>query len=222
MSKLEPTKDSRTTYDKKTGAVRSFFGAELVAPISETKRALSPAGKSDDFLEVNRNLFKLKDVSLQKSDVREGADTRSVRYLQMHKGIPVYGAQLVVGQRKQDGAIISAVNEVDYNVPAKLDPDKIAIKADEAMAAVRKKFSARFENLEIGSPALYVYRHVTDDVFEPTFPLPAIRREMLEMSAGVRGQIYIVWRMLMDTRNPSGSWELFIDAMNGAVVAVRK
>jgi hypothetical protein len=40
--RLEP-EDSRTTYDEKTGAVRSFFGAELVAPMTKAKRALANA-----------------------------------------------------------------------------------------------------------------------------------------------------------------------------------
>lgn len=70
MSKLQPTKDNRITYDKKTGAVRSFFGAELVKPLSAAKRGLTLTAKADDFLKVNRQLFNLKNINLKKADIR--------------------------------------------------------------------------------------------------------------------------------------------------------
>ena len=221
MSRLEPTKDSRTTYDEKTGAVRSFFGAELVAPMTKAKRALAPTAKSDDFLEVNRDLFKLENITLRKAEVSEGASSESVLYEQQHNGIPVYRRNLVVGFRKDDGAVTSAVNNIDYSIPTTLMPDSATIDSKKVVALIEKRFATRFASLEIGVPTLYIYRHVPDESLELDFPLPAIRKEMLNLSTGVQGQVYLVWQVLMRTKEPSGIWELLVDATNGNLIAVK-
>ncbi|TFH52963.1 MAG: hypothetical protein E4G89_01200 [Methanothrix sp.] len=221
MSKLHTTNDSRTNYDEKTGVVRSFFGAELVEPMPEAKRALAPIAKSDDFLEVNRDLFNLGNITLRMAEESGGAVSISVRYEQQHHGIPVYGAQLVVGLRKEDSTVTSAVNAVDYEIPTDLTPDRVTVSGDQAEIAVREKFASRFADLEIGKPTLYVYRHVADESFDLDLPLPAIRREMLDMSTGKPGQVYLVWQVPMRTEGPSGSWELLVDATNGELVAVK-
>jgi hypothetical protein len=222
MSKLHPSKDSRTTYDqKRTGVVRSFFGAELVEPISKTKRALAPASKSDHFLKVNRDLFNLDNISLKKGELREGSDSLSVSYGQEHHGVPVYGAQLVVGQRKADGTVTSSINALDYEIPATLTPQSASLKDAQAETAVRTRFESRFATLEIGTPTLYVYRHVADESIDLDLPLSAIRREMLRLGTGTPGQIYLVWQILMRTREPDGSWELLVDATNAGLVAIK-
>jgi hypothetical protein len=124
MSKLEPSKDSRTTYDR-SGIVRSFFGAEMVKPLSEAKRNLSHSAKVADFLKVNRELFNLQNIALKKADEREGAASRSVRFIQQHNNIPVYHASIVIGQGKAEGNVTSAMNSVDYDLPKTLGPDQV-------------------------------------------------------------------------------------------------
>src|SRR5688572_24819792 len=105
--KLNTTTDSRFSYDQETGAVRSFFGAELVNKPEAGPESMSPSdfigheefsfeSEARDFLEVNKELFKLEGVSLKHQDVREGAAVRSVRYQQCYFDVPVYGAELTV------------------------------------------------------------------------------------------------------------------------------
>lgn len=55
MPELKPTRDSRTSYDEKTGAVRSIFGVDLVEP--SAKRNLTKEKTSDDFLEANMEMM---------------------------------------------------------------------------------------------------------------------------------------------------------------------
>jgi hypothetical protein len=144
-----------------------------------------------------------------------------VLYEQQHNGIPVYRRNLVVGFRKDDGAVTSAVNNIDYSIPTTLMPDSATIDSKKVVALMEKRFATRFASLEIGVPTLYIYRHVPDESLELDFPLPAIRKEMLNLSTGVQGQVYLVWQVLMRTKEPSGIWELLVDATNGNLIAVK-
>lgn len=223
MSRLQPTQDARTTYDVETGAVRSFFGAELLEnprePYSATAEQ-TPSTKSDNFLSINQDLFRLGNVSLDQTGVQEGSAVQSVRYQQSHQGIPVYGAQLVVGLGKQDGRIISTINDIDYDLPPTLTPDQRQLSADEVIALIHQQFDTRFETLVLGQPELYVYRHVKLEAVQPPYGAPPIREEMLQLGTGTVGQAYLVWRITLDTQNPSGNWEVLVDATNGELVAV--
>ena len=224
MSRLRPTQDSRTRYDSKTGAVRSFFGTDLIERAVE--RELTAARKTteeetDDFLSANKDLFKLENITLEKTDTPEGSATQSVKYEQKHQGIPVYGAQLVVGLRKQDGRITSAVNKVDYEIPDTLGPDSVHVSADEVIESLHERFDDPFSTLEMGTPKLYVYRHVAAETVEPPYGSPPIRDEMLGLGTGTEGEVYLVWQVLMDTREPGGNWELLVDATNGDLVTVK-
>lgn len=221
MSNLQPTKDNRTTYDEKTGVVRIFFGAELVAPLPEAKRVPTPTAKSDHFLKVNRALFKLENISLREAEVREGGAGQSVRYQQDHHGIPVYGAQLVVGLRKQDGAVTSAVNKIDYELPDALGPGNGRLSADEIVARMHRRFGEWFKGIEMKPPKQYVYRHAQPVPIQLPYNAPPIRGEMLSLGSGSGGQVYLVWQVMMDTKNPDGNWELLVNATNGEIVAVK-
>ncbi len=224
MSRLQPTQDGRMSYDTETGAVRSFFGAELLEMPTERDLVTAektPSEKTDDFLRINEDLFRLENISLEKTGLQEGSAIQSVRYEQKHKGVPVYGAQLVVGLRKQDGRIISTVNDIDYDIPNTITPDNINLNSNQVVVTVNERFAARFENLELETPTLYIYRHVPDDSVELDLPLPPMRQEMLRLSTGTPGQVYLVWQVLMQTEEPNGSWELLVDATNGELVAVK-
>ena len=190
MSRLLPTQDSRTRYDTKTGAVRSFFGTDLIE--GEVERELAVARKTteeetNDFLNSNKDLFKLENITLEETDTREGSATQSVKYEQKHRGIPVYEAQLVVGLRKQDGRITSAVNKVDYEIPDTLGPDSVHVSAEEVIESLHERFDGLFSSLEMGTPKLYVYRHVASETVEPPHGSPPIRDEMLGLGTGTDG-----------------------------------
>lgn len=221
MSTLNPTQDSRTSYDEATGAVRSFFGAELVEPLPEAKRGLTMTEKVDDFLEVNRHLFKLENIILEKSESKEGAASQSVSYVQQHNGIPVYHAHLVVGQRKVDGIVTSAMNSVDYNLPETLSPDQVTVTAENVLEILHQRFDSQFAKVTFAPPTLFVYRHKIVPEDEPQRINRPIRQTMLALATGESGRAYIVWQVFVDTQDPSGEWELLIDATNGAIVAVK-
>ncbi|GEM_PF-2248221 len=220
MSKLQLTQDSRTTYDKKTGAVRSFFGAELVNPLPAAKRRLSVLAKADDFLKVNHDPFHLDNITLKKADVREGAASRSIRYVQQHNTIPVYHAAIVVGQQKAEGNVISAMNSVDYDLPKTLGPEQARLSAENVVDMLHQRFDKQFEAITLAAPTLYVYRHPQPAAPDPHRPQPEIRQTMLALATGQPGKAYLVWQVLMDTREPSGEWELMVDAAGGELIAV--
>src|SRR6185369_3680019 len=119
--RLTTANDARSTYDETTGALRSFIGAELVGPPEQLEsfnfnipKPFEASSEARDFLEVNKDLFKLENVSLKESEVRTGHAVKSVRFQQYYRGVPVYGAELVVGLRAIDGHVISAENKIDY------------------------------------------------------------------------------------------------------------
>jgi hypothetical protein len=221
MSKLKPSKDSRTIYDKKTGAVRSFFGADLVAPIPQSKRSLTSVGKSDDFLKVNSGLFKLEALTLEKADLRKGSAKQAVHYSQLHNGIPVFGARLTVGMRKNDGAVTSAVNTLDYELPETLKPSMVKVNSGQVTDLIRSQFGSMFKGITLGEPKLYIYRHITGEVPQPPRADRPIRRTMLKMGTGIDNRAYIAWQVFIDTNEPNGNWELWLDAADGKLLVVR-
>jgi hypothetical protein len=103
MARLKPTQDSRTTYDPQNGAVRSFFGTELVEEPPAGMAAFATKATSEkagEFLAANKDLFNLDKVTVMAADRREGTATESLRYRQEHEALPVWGAELVVGIEK--------------------------------------------------------------------------------------------------------------------------
>jgi hypothetical protein len=201
--------------------VRSFFGAELVEALPREESGLSPTEKADLFLEANREHFKLDQIDFGNPKESHGAASLSVRYEQRHNSITVYGAQMVVGLRSEDGAIVSTINAFDYELPISLRRERIEVGDQQAVAALKERFKPDFANLKIGTPTLYVYRHVADQSADLELPFPDIRGKMLSLSTGTPGRVYLVWQILMQTEEPDGSWELLVDATNGKLTAVK-
>lgn len=226
IQKLNAANDERVSYDDETGAVRSFFGAELVDTSDEsgvtgaTAASLSTENKTDVFLETNRELFKLDDVSLERVGVREGSATKSVRYRQQHHGLPVYGAELTVGVREHDGSIVSAVNKIDYRIPEALRPEKARLTSEDAAGKVRALLRGHAADTEVGEPELFVYRHTAAEQEAPPHGPTPFWKEMTGLGTGTPGNVYLVWQVFADTESPDGNWELLLDAAGGDVVAV--
>jgi zinc metalloprotease ZmpB len=220
MARLTPTKDNRTTYDEKTGAVRSFFGSELVAPVTKAVRGLKTEGKADDFLKVNRDHFKLEDITLEKAETSEGTSVKSVRYIQKHMGIPIYGADVVVGMRKADSGVISTINNADYDIPKSLDRKALRLSAEDAIDRVHKQFDDRFKGIYLGTPILYIYRHVPRQLDPGKGGSRENNEGMIKLGTGKAGKVYLAWQVFMDTKGPGGNWELMIDAVDGKLISV--
>jgi zinc metalloprotease ZmpB len=223
MARLKPTQDNRTTYDKKNGAVRSFFGTDLVEYPNAGVAAFSAKAtseKASDFLAANKDLFKLQNITVMAADRREGSATESLRYRQEHDGIPVYGAEFVVGMEK-GGKVSSAVNGLDYDIPAELTRDRVRLTATEAAAEVSKQLGRTARTVLTAPGKLYVYRNQPAPRVVTPKPELAERATITGMGTGQLGQVYLAWLVPTDTRQPLGNWDVFVDALTGAIVAVR-
>lgn len=214
--------NDKVEYDEKTGAIRSFFGEDLFEESLETASDKAAGEKTTDFLERNKMRFQLENIDLVQTDKREGSVTESITYQQQHQGVPVYGARLVVGMRKEDSRVTSSVNQVDYELPTELRPEDARLSSQDAASVVRNILDGKFTKIESGKPQLFVYRFSSsqDDV-EPPHPTPPIREELLSLGKGEDGQVYLAWQVLVDTFEPNGNWEFLIDAVTGEIVNVK-
>ena len=223
MARLKPTQDNRTTYDTKNGAVRSFFGADLVEEPPATAMAMAakaPSEKAADFLAANKDLFKLQNVTLMARDRREGSASESLRYRQEHDSVPVYGAEFVVGMAK-GGKVSSVINKVDYEIPANLARERVRLTAAEATARAQKELGERADKVVTGPAKLYVYRHRPVAPVATPKPEPIARAKIADIGIGQVGQAYLAWLVPADTSQPLGNWDVFVNAENGEIVAVR-
>ena len=214
-------KTDKIEYDEKSGAVRSFFGEELFEQPSNAALEKTTGSKTTSFLEMHKDLFKLNNIELVQTDKREGSATESVSYQQQHQGVPVYGARLVVGLRKADNLVTSSVNQVDYELPAGIRPEDARLSSQDAISAVRSVLGDRFAKIENAKPQLFVYRYSPPDTAEPPHGAPPIRKELLSLSTGEDGQVYLVWQVLIDTFEPNGNWEFLVDAKTGKIIVVK-
>src|SRR5262249_26715948 len=144
------------------GAVRSFFGADLVEYPPAAGAAVLAAQPAEDkaatFLAANQDLFRLQNINLRPADRREGGATESLRFRQDHHDIPVYGGR-PVGGRQRGGRVASTVNKVDYGLAADLTRAQVRLTAEQGAAVVRQRLGGLFQDVATGAPTLYVYRH---------------------------------------------------------------
>lgn len=226
---LTTTNDARFSYDKKTGAVRSFFGAELVGPEERLnlfdhniKRKFNAVDEGREFLETNKDKFKLENITLEPRKAAEGRAVESVTFQQFHEGVPVYGAELVLGLRALDGHIMSGVNNIDYEIPAALHRQEDFLDKKDAVNVLLHILEPRFGKVVINreQPRLFVYRHITDPP-DSQRPIDEEFLKRVELEAAAQeNELYWVWQVMVDTFKPNGNWEVLVDAVRGTIVAV--
>lgn len=226
MEKLRASDDSRVTYDTSNGAVRSFFGVDLVEPppAADVARGTRSAGDTTQaFLDDNKDAFKLDRVALAPVSERRGSATTAVTYRQQHNGIPVYGAKVVIGVEQATSRVASAVNEMDYELPADdLSRDAVNLQADRAGELAQQQLSQIFGQVKTGQPTLYVYRCTASSVPEIQSRAAQTTVERAEaLGRGEPGKVYLVWQVMADTTDPRGNWEVFIDARTGELIQVK-
>jgi hypothetical protein len=237
-------KKARIRRDKANQAVRSYFdpsarkaptkkkgakakGAMATDVATDDVGATTPE-RADVFLEENRAAFQLQNIELRRDVVKEGAASASVRYEQRHHGLPVYGAQVVIGVPKAGGAPTSAVNKVDYDLPGALTPDRVKVTGEKADEIVRSALRAHFPEVVTGSPRLFAYR--VDD--QPLTVHPNVSagekariQAVTALGQGKPGHAYLAYRIQADTRDaeglPSGQWEIMVDAVDGGILTVK-
>jgi len=230
ISRLKSIADNRVRLDPQNNAVRSFFGTDLVelppaALVGGAAAAMMPASKADSFLANNKDLFKLDNIEWETATHREGSATESITYQQHHDGVPVYGADLVVGIQKKDQRVASAVNHFDYEIPGAIRRSSARIDAKQAITIVQNRLMDRFhfQSLDISpNVTLFVYRHVAAANSEPIDASKRpIRAQMLSLGVGKIGVVYLVWQVLIDSHVPDGNWELLVDAVTSDFIAVK-
>lgn len=226
--RLTTTNDERSSFDETTGALRSFFGAELVGSPEELEkynlnipRAYEASSETRAFLEANSDLFKLENISLKESEVSEGQATKSVRYQQYYRGVPVYGAELVIGLRAVDGHIMSADNQIDYLIPEVMSPEDVRLSAQEAEDALHEAIGRKVLSFKVEHACrLFLYRHTSERHDEPPSLLAKEFWETItRLSTGIDGKLYWVWQVMVATHGPDGNWEILVDATKGTIVA---
>jgi zinc metalloprotease ZmpB len=223
MQKLKTTDDPRVVYDAENGAVRSFFGADLVeAPEGNAARAARSAGETTrEFLEENQAAFKLEDVLLTETQERRGSASTAVIYQQQHNGIPVYGGKIVVGVEQTSNRVASADNKVDYALPPEITRESVRIEQDDVARLAREHLSAMFAHVKTGHPSLYVYRCTPAPLPDTENPETRAKVQRAEaLGVGEPGRAYLVWQTPVDTTEPSGNWNVFIDAQSGSLIQV--
>lgn len=217
MATLKTTRDARTSFDKGSGAVRSFFGAELIP--AKSKQVGTGKRAADRFLKANEELFKLEKVKLAYDGARETLLFNTHQYFQVHNGIPVYQSRAQVTVRRRDSKIISSVNKLDYTLPAYLTPDNAKLGASEAVDFAKRQIDGKFGSIDSSEPKLVVYRHKEREVQEP-YRVEALRAEMMAMGEAENDQAYLAWKVLVDTLEPRGHWEILVDAIGKTLLVV--
>jgi hypothetical protein len=230
-------KSASIRREKGGKAIRSFFdasprkaaakgGAKAKAMAAEAE--VTTPERADAFLAENRDAFQLANVDLRRDLVKEGAASASVRYEQRHNGLPVYGAQLVVGLPKTGGEPTSAMNKVDYNLPADLTPAGVRVSPAQADTVVRDKLRGLFSEVVTGPPRLFAYR-AEKPAPPPRANLSPDERTTLkkagDLGSGEPGRPYLAYRIEADTRDAKGQsrgqWEVMVDAVGGGLLAVK-
>jgi len=113
---------------------------------------------------------------------------RHVRLAQRYHGLPVYGCEMIA-HFTADG-ILKAINGT-YLDGIEIDPTP-ALTADQATQTVRDDLVLSFGTVESDQAELCV------------FPW--------------EGEYYLVWRLEIQSRNPLGWWEYFVDARTGEII----
>src|SRR4051812_29545877 len=72
-----------------------------------------------------------------------------------------------------------------------------------------------------GTTTLYVYRHQPAPKHATPVPPGADWAKVAGMGGGQAGHVYLAWQVLADTQNPTGNWEVVIDAVSGDVITVK-
>ncbi len=165
----------------------------------------NPAAIARGFLDANRTLFKLRSADQQFSVMRDEPDANGlashVRLQQMHEGLPVFGAQLLVhvspddavlgvnGRIRPDIELISAVPTV-----SKADAEAIALRnLDENQLEADERTTAR--------PRL----------------LPDLTELVVYVDQSEKATLS--WRVRILNANPLGRWSIFVNARKAGAVA---
>lgn len=193
-------------WDPATGIPRWLMGNSRDARIPYVPTAAergNPLAIARGFLDQNRPLFRLGAVAENLGPGRLERDAQlnysNVRLPQMHKGIPVFGRQLVVNlDAEEQITAVSGQYAPDLNVAT--EPSLSREKAEEIALADLKE-----NRLEADEAATV-----------RTQLLPEQTALMIYVDAN--GKATLTWRVKVLTTAPLGNWMVFVNARRPVVV----
>ena len=159
--------------------------------------AASKAKSAAEYLQIQSARFKIpSDLSnLELVGVRQSLIGSHTRYRQLLNGAPVEGAEIIVSQRKSDGAVYQVYNNT-YPVDSPVPVAKNRISKE---AALQKAWNH-----------LRVHGSLT--------ALPKADLLYVPEKQGFR----LVYKTLIFVTGPSGYWEHKVDAQSGEILSVRR
>jgi len=154
--------NSEVTYLPETGKIR-FIGTPLGIPIKQPildQRSASPEKAARNYLSTCGSLFGLTDQAseLQLKRQKETQDGRSVmRFNQTYKGVPIFGAELVV-QLNASNDVIMVNGKILPDIKLDTLPTFDMTSAKQtALKLVSAKYGVVSEALIVSEPDLWVY-----------------------------------------------------------------
>jgi Zn-dependent metalloprotease len=195
-----------THWHERTGIPDFLAGADPATKIPYTPSAAergNPAALARGFLDENRALFKLTNVTDDFKLLRVEADAQlgqtAVRMAQTYKGIPVFGKQLVVHIDAQENIV--AVNgqyapEIDV-------PTKPSLSADTAERIARE----------------HLFNDELDADERATVQLDVLHSQtQLMVYVEPNGKAVLTWQVVIMSESPLGQWQYFVHAGRPLVV----
>ena len=152
----------RADYHEQTGKL-TFLGASPQSPVviqGALAAGLAPEGRARAAVEVYGPSFGLRNPSgeLQQLGIPTSERGRtSVRYQQVHHGVPVVGGEIVVNQDSM-GRLLSMSGEISPDLSLSVDPGVTPGDArDIAIAVTAKAHELDPAELVVSDPELWVY-----------------------------------------------------------------
>ncbi len=189
-----------------TGTVR-FLNAERGQAIQQPKAlppGTSPEHASRSFLAIHGNLFGLKDQAKELKLMRSKPANRgrsNVRFQQLHKGIPVLGAELITNLDANQNLLSingETLPDMDVNTTPMITEETAK---QTALQAIARQYNLSSAILIVSEPALWIYNPVI-------------------LGAPGQSENTLVWRMDVTQRTQFSLIKelVLIDAQKGHVV----
>jgi len=171
-------------WDKETGVPTSVFGGET------TSIAKDPEITARTFLLKNSDLFKI-DIDLSKFQlisVVERSQNTSVKFRQIHRNIPVYGAEFIMAIASQGNIVTASGRYYPVEFTLSTSPD---VSETVAFNIAKTDFEQSVD-LSLNQSELVILPH--------------------------EGDFKLAWKLAVLARQPSASWSYFIDAKNEQIL----
>lgn len=201
---VEATSGRATIAERPGRNLVTFFGTDLDRPVrrpADVPAGATPEAAARRFLRTYGPLFGIDDearqLRLDRVKAADGEHRSSVRFQQVHEGVPVVGGELIVNLDRGRN-VLSANGEVTPRPSVDIDPGIAAGEAAaQAVAATAKAEVADPAGLAAAEPELWVY--------DP---------ELLGPSAG---PVRLVWRTEVTGASGAVNELVLVDARTAAI-----